>query len=649
MQSYLQYKKFERQARAQYEHNREKFNPEVIQSATTQATVASQSGGRGLHVRDSALTNGQNEYKVDGARPALPYDKNDPEKAAQEEPGCGPSQEIDHDIYVDPPEKEGAPGDKNENEDDSTSQTSSHDSSGSSTPVNEYPRSDLDRVQTAQSRGVQLGRTMTGIEVRRRTTKEGGPEGGQVFIVDFEGDDDELNPHNWSLATRGFAVLNIALVGWTVGFASAVDSGTLDQAAAYFGVGEVAESLATGLFLIGFGAGGLSSGPLSEEFGRNPVYIATFSLYMIFVMASGLSPNFGAQCAFRFIAGYFAATPLSCAGGSINDLFNAKERVWAFPIFANAAFMGPVLGPVVGSFIGQASPDLEWQWVEWVTLCISGGVLASLIFLQPETYPSTLLRWRAAHLRKITGDDRFRAAVEVLDTTFAMRLKRAVFRPFELLIREPIVLLIGLYLMVIYIILFTFLNGFTFIFGDTYGFSQGITGLMFLGIVVGLFCASILIVPIYRAYLRSLQKAKEEGRDHLPPEIRLRFAMYGAPAVPISMFWMGWTAYPSVSYWSPLVATVLFGYGILTVFISSYQYIMDAYALYAASALAAITFIRYVAAGGMVEVAIPMYKNLGVHWTMTVLGCISLLCTPVPYIFYAYGHKLRKLSKYAQE
>jgi hypothetical protein len=68
---------------------------------------------------------------------------------------------------------------------------------------------------------------------------------------------------------------------------------------------------------------------------------------------------------------------------------------------------------------------------------------------------------------------------------------------------------------------------------------------------------------------------------------------------------MGWTNYKSVSYWNALVASVLFGYGILCIFISSYQYIIDSYEMYAASALASLTLIRYVAAGGMVEVGIP--------------------------------------------
>ena len=399
----------------------------------------------------------------------------------------------------------------------------------------------------------------------------------------------------------------IASIGWVVGFASSIDSAALVQATADFGVSEVTESLATGLFLIGFGCGALFAGPVSETIGRNPVYIATLSIYMIFVMASGLAPNIGAQLAFRFLAGFFGSTPLTCAGGSISDLWSPLERVYAFPVFANAAFMGPICGPVVGGFIGGSSL-VSWRWCEWVTLIISGLILSFVVFLQPETYAPVLLKWKAAHLREITGDDRYRAEVEIRAETFLRRLRRALYRPFLLTATEPIIILVALYLTVIYIILFTFLDGYAFIFTDTYGFSEGITGLSFVGIAIGLCGASILVPFIYRWAKRDLEKIKAEGGTRLPPEFRLWFGMYGAPAVPISMFWMGWTAYPSISYWSPLASSVLFGYGILCIFISCYQYIIDSYESFSASALASVTLIRYVAAGGMVEVAIPMYS-----------------------------------------
>jgi len=216
--------------------------------------------------------------------------------------------------------------------------------------------------------------------------------------------------------------------------------------------------------------------------------------------------------------------------------------------------------------------------------------------------------------------------------------------------QEPIIILFALYLTIVYIILFGFLAGYTYVFERTYSLSQGITGILFLGIGVGLCLATALVPLIYKWAKRDLAAMASAHPDQTPrlqPEFRLWFAMLGAPAVPISLFWMAWTAYPSISLASPLLASVLFGYGILTIFISTYQYIIDSYEIYAASALSMVTLVRYIASGGMIEVTIPMYENLGVQWTLTVFACIGLVFTPVPYLFYKFGPRIRKMSKYA--
>ncbi|KAH8777479.1 hypothetical protein F5883DRAFT_409031, partial [Diaporthe sp. PMI_573] len=116
---------------------------------------------------------------------------------------------------------------------------------------------------------------------------------------------------------------------------------------------------------------------------------------------------------------------------------------------------------------------------------------------------------------------------------------------------------------------------------------------------------------------------------------------------PISLFWLGWTNYPSISIWSGLAACFVFGMVLIAIYISSYEYIIDSYLDHAASALASITMIRYFIAGSMVITARPMYDGIGVHWTLTLLGCIAALLAPAPLLFWAYGPKLRKKSTYA--
>ncbi|KAK4555815.1 hypothetical protein LTR86_007035 [Recurvomyces mirabilis] len=618
MQSIRQYRRFRTTVKAQIERDKAR--------------------ARGLHsehhARDSPLSSEEDKTDLEKAESyhSLPHGVNPGEVSPNLGPPV-PGEEVDimqHNQRPEQYEEAESPSQENLDQDDDDDEL-------------RQQRTTLSRITTQQSAMTDrtaLGRALTGINIRKRSTKEGGE--GNVFIVGYEGPHDENDPHHWSYWTRIPCTFLIASIGCVVGIASAIDSSALPHAAAEFGVSEVVESLATGLFLIGFGVGALFAGPISETVGRNPVYIVTLAVYMCFILGSALAPNIGAQLALRFFAGLFGSTPLTCAGGSISDLWSPLERVFAFPVFANAAFTGPLLGPVMGGFIVQY---VDWRWVEWVTLIASGLVLTLVVLFQPETYPPILLKWKAKHLRELTGDQRYKAEIEVREESLPHRLQRALYRPILLTVREPIIMLVALYLSVIYIVLFSFLDGYTYIFTDNYGLSEGLTGLCFLGIIIGLFGASALVPLIYKWAKVEMKKAEEEGRRGISPEFRMWFCMLGGSfAIPISLFWMGWTARPDISIWSPLVASIFFGYGILTVFISCYQYIIDSYETYAASGLASITLIRYVMSGAFVVIGIPWYENLGVPYTCTILACLSSLLVPVPYLFYIYGKSARTQS-----
>jgi MFS family permease len=94
-----------------------------------------------------------------------------------------------------------------------------------------------------------------------------------------------MNPYNWYYWLRIVTTTMIAFIGSIVGFASSIDAAALTQASAQFGESEATEPLATGPFLVGFGFGALLARPLSEAVGRNPVYIVTLFIYMIWIVA----------------------------------------------------------------------------------------------------------------------------------------------------------------------------------------------------------------------------------------------------------------------------------------------------------------------------------------------------------------------------
>ncbi|KAK9455006.1 major facilitator superfamily domain-containing protein [Dipodascopsis uninucleata] len=450
------------------------------------------------------------------------------------------------------------------------------------------------------------------------------PSSEDIIIVTWDSASDPNNPKNFSFSVKVYAVLNVAAIATAVGIAGSIDAAVLPQAAKDLHVSEVAESLAVGSFLVGFGFGAVLAAPFSEMFGRNAVYISTLIIFELFIMACGLAPNFGAQIVLRFFAGIFGSTPLVCAGGSIADLWDSLDKTWSFPLYAIAGFPGPTLGPVLASFVGQSK--LSWRWAEWITLLFSGVVIFTVVGFLPETYGPLILKWKAKALREKTGDMRYRSEFETRHINLVARMKAGLTRPFAMA-REPIILILSLYITILYIVLFTFLNGYTFIFKDVYGVSQGITNIIFVAMYVGMCMTAINVYPIYRKTKRLLRDIDENGKSKFEPEARLWFGMLGGSiSIPISLFWMGWTDYPSISIWSPIIASSLFGYGMLSIFICIYMYLC---------------------AGGMTAVGIPFYHNMGVHWTLTIMGSLSVLLVPTPYVLYRWGHKIRQLSKLA--
>lgn len=256
-------------------------------------------------------------------------------------------------------------------------------------------------------------------------------------------------------------------------------------------------------------------------------------------MASGLARNLSGHLVFRFLAGFFASTPLSCAGGTVADLWNPLQKTYAFPVYAIPAFSGPMIGQLIGS---NLPVTLGWRWLEWIMLIMGGVILVAVFLFQPETYGNLILQWKASILRKETGDERYRAPLEMKRESLGQRLKISVIRPFALFRSELIIMLISLYLTIIYIVLFTFLEGYTYVFGEAYNISEGLTSLCWAGMLVGILLVSFVVPVVYKITAKDY-KRHSESASSISPETRLWYTMLGgAPAVPISLFWMGWTS-----------------------------------------------------------------------------------------------------------
>lgn len=231
-------------------------------------------------------------------------------------------------------------------------------------------------------------------------------------------------------------------------------------------------------------------------------------------------------------------------------------------------------------------------------MAIFTGVLwITCTFLVPETYSPVLLRQRAAKLSKLTG----KVYVSQPDAqqgkvSLGEAFKTAISRPWILLFKEPIVFLLSLYMAIIYGTLYMLFAAFPIVYQEGRGWSQGIGGLAFMGVAVGMMLAVSYSIWDNKRYVKVIENSPS---GFAPPEARLPPALLGSICMPIGskflylsretdqhidlslVFWFAWTNYPSIHWIVSIIATAPFGFGMVLVFLSVMNYLIDAYVIYA--------------------------------------------------------------------
>ncbi|RFU25542.1 hypothetical protein B7463_g10795, partial [Scytalidium lignicola] len=177
----------------------------------------------------------------------------------------------------------------------------------------------------------------------------------------------------------------------------------------------------------------------------------------------------------------------------------------------------------------------------------------------------------------------------------------------------------------------------------------------FIGCVLGAITSLLCDRFLYQKQLQELRAANnssnsdndEPTKKHVEPEHRLYPSMIGSIGIPVGLFWFAWTARSDIHWVSPVVATMLFSFGNICVFVSSMTYLIDSYGpRYGASATSANGFSRYMFAAAFPLFAIQMYNKLGIDWATSLLAFISVGLLPIPWILFKWGPKIREKSAY---
>ncbi|KAJ9214951.1 hypothetical protein DTO166G4_3543 [Paecilomyces variotii] len=451
---------------------------------------------------------------------------------------------------------------------------------------------------------------------------------------DWTGPDDPDCPYNWPMWKRIYMTSIPAFLCINVSFASSVYTPGASNISEKFGVSHTVSLLGLSLFLWGLGLGAIIAAPVSEYYGRRIVYLTTVPIFGLFILGSGLAQNFATLAVCRFFGGFFGSAVVSVGGGTNADLWQPTMAGFIFPFYFVSPFLGPALGPVIGGFLSEYK---DFRWLEWVILfMIAFNYLYSIP--QSETYKKTILKKRTRTEKSIN------APLKVALPSSAV-VQRIVLKPFKMLFVESIVLFMTIYMAFNFAVFYSFFAAFPYVFGGQYDFTSGQQGLTFIPIALGCIIGFVAVVYIDRRTYPQLEK--KYGIGAVPPEHRLYGAMVGSFLNPISLFWFGWTANAGVYWLSPVIAAVPFAVGNIMVYSSGALYIMNSYgSLHGASALSANSLLRYAGGGAFPLFTVQMFSSLGIGWASSLLGFVSVVLVPVPWVLYKYGRGIRAHSQY---
>ena len=236
-------------------------------------------------------------------------------------------------------------------------------------------------------------------------------------------------------------------------------------------------TLLVSIWELGEVVGPLIIGPLSEVYGRLPVYHVANILFIVCSAIAAESRSINMLIAFRFLLGLtVASTTLnSCIVG---DLFAQEKRGRAIAVMGMTPFIAPILGPIVGGFISHAK---GWRWTFWLTAIVTGVFEIGFLLLYRETYKVIILSKKARRLQKQTGNRRLRTQYQT-GVSATRLLSQSAFRPMKLLFVSSVILLVsvcGAFASSYTYIIITTLTG---VFEELYGFQESLVGLTYLGL-----------------------------------------------------------------------------------------------------------------------------------------------------------------------
>lgn len=483
------------------------------------------------------------------------------------------------------------------------------------------------------------------------------------------------NPLEWSDSKKRIMIVISCLATNFAAFTAGSYSPGARQMSAEWDVSQVQVLAGITTFCTGFAIAPMVLAPFSEINGRYPVFVGAGVVFVLGQLCCAVTRSHAGMMLARLTAGIGSSVFSTMVGGVVSDLYDSAGRNTPMALFSGFAFFGTGLGPLVSGFIAQ---NTSWRWIFWIQVITCGWIVVVVVLFFEETRGSILLSRKAIALN-IWIEKREKAGYYGFEVTAAPSYKSetqrirwkvksdeeresvgkmisiSVYRPFHLLLTEPVVFFFSLWVAFAWAVLYLTFGSIPLVFSTSYGFDLQQSNSVFAALCVGAALATTYSIYQDRLLLRFLgsnaSKVQNPSRlrraiDLSSPEGRLYFACLESILLPVGLFWFGWSQ--GSSHWIvPTMAITCATMGIYSVYLATFNYLADSYGRYASSALAAQSFCRNMLGGIFPLFTTKLFVNLTFRGATSLLGGLACVLTIVPWVLTFYGPKIRARSKFA--
>ncbi|KAL6246664.1 hypothetical protein RBB50_005971 [Rhinocladiella similis] len=444
--------------------------------------------------------------------------------------------------------------------------------------------------------------------------------------------EDPQDPLNWPLWLKIMILVQASLLAAIGGLNTATINPAYGLLAEQFGISTVRASYQTTVCIALNGIAPWLWIPLSNKYGRRPVYLGTTFLGFASALGCSYAQSYGQLIVARVFNGFFPVA-FALGAATITDLFSYDQRGRAMGFFTVTMTTGSHLAPIVGGLLGHYC---GWRWVFKFVSIVDAVMFVTAIFCLPETlYIRDAPADASAGSRRKSPHTSFTRARYLQHLRLYSKFPQLSLRPSQFVIpalkmaKYPSVLFPALYYGTMYgfasilpavtvAAIFTkFFHWNTLTIGLTYGASLTIGGI--LGE-----CVSGWVVD----YIVKRER-KRLGRDP-EPEVRLKAIWMGEVVVPAGLLIYGFCLQYHTAWIAPILGMGIACFGLQIITTTTYTYATDCYRQESSEVAQLFNFIRQEIGMTFAFYVVRLGDEIGYQWTFLMFALIGSVLAFIP-------------------